>query len=198
MSLCALLLPGLVPALPCGKNRAFVDLGANDGQSLSWFEAELLHRSPTPYTSVTAFEMNPAFEAVLRQTLSRLPAGRLERAAAWVEEGSMEAHLQLPGSRTATKGGVLYNMTASALMVGGKPLNRGPGGGGAPSRGRAARRSSGRVLEQQGRRRGGGAGVFTVPTVDMAGWLGARFCREDDVFLKMDIEGALSLTLTQP
>ena len=190
-----LLLPGLVPALPCGKNRAFIDLGANDGQSLSWFEAELLHRSPTPYTSVTAFEMNPAFEAVLRQTLSRLPAGRLERAAAWVEEGSMEAHLQpnpnpnpnpcprpnpnpdhnvdpdpnpdqahlqLPGSRTATKGGALYNMTASALMVGGKPLNRGPGGGGAPSRGRAARRNSGRV--------GGGAahqGVFTVPTVDM-------------------------------
>ena len=67
------LLPGLVAALPCGKNRAFIDLGANDGQSLSWFEAELLHRSPTPYTSVTAFEMNPAFEAVLRQTLSRLP-----------------------------------------------------------------------------------------------------------------------------
>ena len=94
MSLWAVLLPGVVPALPCGKNRAFVDLGANDGQSLSWFEAELLHRSPTPYTSVTAFEMNPAFEAVLRQTLSRLPAGRLERAAAWVEEGSMEAHLQ--------------------------------------------------------------------------------------------------------
>ena len=97
------LLPGLVAALPCGKNRAFIDLGANDGQSLSWFEAELLHRSPTPYTSVTAFEMNPAFEAVLRQTLSRLPAGRLEKAAAWIEEGSMEAHLQLPGSRTATK-----------------------------------------------------------------------------------------------
>ena len=24
----------------------------------------------------------------------------------------------------------------------------------------------------------------------MASWLGARFCREDDVFLKMDIEGA--------
>ena len=67
MSLWAVLLPGVVPALPCGKNRAFVDLGANDGQSLSWFEAELLHRSPTPYTSVTAFEMNPAFEAVLRQ-----------------------------------------------------------------------------------------------------------------------------------
>ena len=159
MSLWAVLLPGVVPALPCGKNRAFVDLGANDGQSLSWFEAELLHRSPTPYTSVTAFEMNPAFEAVLRQTLSRLPAGRLERAAAWVEEGSMEAHLQLPGSRTATKGGVLYNMTASALMVGGKPLNRGPGGGGASR------------LEQQERRRGGdGAahqGVFKVPTVDM-------------------------------
>jgi hypothetical protein len=95
----------LVAALPCGKNRAFIDLGANDGQSLSWFEAELLHRSPTPYTSVTAFEMNPAFEAVLRQTLSRLPAGRLEKAAAWIEEGSMEAHLQLPGSRTATKVG---------------------------------------------------------------------------------------------
>ena len=106
MSMCVLtLLPGLVAALPCGKNRAFIDLGANDGQSLSWFEAELLHRSPTPYTSVTAFEMNPAFEAVLRQTLSRLPAGRLEKAAAWIEEGSMEAHLQLPGSRTATKVG---------------------------------------------------------------------------------------------
>ena len=106
MRMCVLtLLPGLVAALPCGKNRAFIDLGANDGQSLSWFEAELLHRSPTPYTSVTAFEMNPAFEAVLRQTLSRLPAGRLEKAAAWIEEGSIEAHLQLPGSRTATKVG---------------------------------------------------------------------------------------------
>ena len=50
-------------------------------------------------------------------------------------------------------------MTASALMVGGKPLNRGPGGGGASR------------LEQQERRRGGdGAahqGVFKVPTVDM-------------------------------
>ena len=103
MTMCATLLPGLVAALPCGKNRAFVDLGANDGQSLSWFEAELLHRSPTPYTSVTAFEMNPAFEAVLRQTLNRLTAGRLEKAAAWVKEGSMDAHLQLPGSRTATK-----------------------------------------------------------------------------------------------
>ena len=71
----------------------------------------------------------------------------------------MEARLQLPGSRTASKGGVLYNMTASALMVGGKPLNRGPGGGGASR------------LEQQERRRGGGGaahqGVFKVPTVDM-------------------------------
>ena len=90
------LFPGVVPALPCGKNRAFVDLGANDGQSLSWFEAELLHRSPTPYTSVTAFEMNPAFEAVLRQTLSRLPAGRLEKAAAWVEEKHNKAPMAVP------------------------------------------------------------------------------------------------------
>jgi hypothetical protein len=103
--------------LPCGSNRVFIDLGANDGQSLTWFEQRLLRRANTPYTAVYAFEMNPYFECPLRTVLARLPGGSLEHAAAWVKEGTMEANMQLPGSRTAVKGGVLYNMTASALQV---------------------------------------------------------------------------------
>ena len=211
----------MTSALPCGSNRAFIDLGANDGQSLSWFEQSLLHRAPTPYTAVYAFEMNPYFEAPLRAILGRLPGGSYEHAAAWVSEGSMEANMQarscarstrrrehprggvhavfrahvcprcaksrgrparpqLPGSRTAVKGGVLYNMTASALQVGGVPLNRSPNGGGG----------------RRGRRRAAGAraakheGVVSVRTVDLAAWLASRFCAADQVFLKVDIEGA--------
>lgn len=31
---------------------------------------------------------------------------------------------------------------------------------------------------------------MSVRTVDLAAWLSTRFCREDQVFLKVDIEGA--------
>jgi hypothetical protein len=65
----------------CGARRAFIDLGANDGQSLRWFERTLAARSA--FTSVTAFEMNSAFEPALRAILTRLPGGTLQRAAAW-------------------------------------------------------------------------------------------------------------------
>ena len=81
-------------ALPCGTNRAFIDLGANDGQSLLWFKQKLLRKAPTPYTAVYAFEMNPYFGSPLRSILSRLPGGELVHAAAWVSEGSMEANMQ--------------------------------------------------------------------------------------------------------
>ena len=91
-------------ALPCGKRHAFLDLGANDGQSLTWFETQMLRQTDVAYTHVTAFELNPMFESVLRSTLRRLPGGTLEGAAAWVEDGTMEANIQLPGSRTAVKG----------------------------------------------------------------------------------------------
>ena len=66
-----LLLCTCIGALPCGSNRAFVDLGANDGQSLAWFERNLLRSSAStsPYTSVTAFEMNPHFQEPLRVKL---------------------------------------------------------------------------------------------------------------------------------
>ncbi|KAL1500037.1 hypothetical protein AB1Y20_012714 [Prymnesium parvum] len=110
------LLLSSIAGLPCGSNRAFIDLGANDGQSLTWFERKLLHQTRVPYTAVYAFEMNPYFEEPLQLVLRRLPNGELVRAAAWTRDGTMEANMQLPGSRTAVKGGVLYNMTASALQ----------------------------------------------------------------------------------
>lgn len=82
-------------ALPCGQNRAFIDLGANDGQSLVWFEKKILRNSPTPYTAVYAFEMNQHFVEPLTSILGRLPNGVLESAAAWVSDGVMEANMQV-------------------------------------------------------------------------------------------------------
>lgn len=161
-------LPLAALGLPCGQNRAFVDLGANDGQSLTWFGQHWAPRAPTRFTSVTAFEMNPVFEPVLRSLL-RPWGGTLVSAAAWTSDGSMVANLQLPGSRTAIKGGVLYNMTGSALEVGGVPLNR----------------------KRQHRQQPAAHEARTsVSTVDLARWLSSHFCSADTVDLKMDIEGA--------
>ncbi|KAL3928909.1 MAG: hypothetical protein SGPRY_002192 [Prymnesium sp.] len=193
----------------CGSRRAFVDLGANDGQSLGWFERNHLKPS-SPYTAVYAFEMNPYFEPSLRASLSRLPGGQLERAAAWVRDGTMQAHMQaccsafspiscwachieawecihwmcgahahsldLPGSRTAVKGGVLYNMTASALQaVRQKCLECWN-----PN----CRAWNLCTAEQRHE------SVLNVPTIDFAAWLSSHFCKEDHVFVKVDIEGA--------
>mmetsp|Transcript_16941 Transcript_16941/g.36708 ORF Transcript_16941/g.36708 Transcript_16941/m.36708 type:complete len:253 (+) Transcript_16941:98-856(+) len=163
-------------ALPCGENRAFIDLGANDGQSLQWFD-RVIRPGAQPYTSVTAFELNGAFAPVLGALLRRMPSGSLVQAAAWVRDGEMEASLQLPGSRTAVKAGVLYNMTASSLQVDGVPLNRSPFGG----RQRGLRR---------GERTHSDDAVVRVRTIDLASWLAVHFCSADDVFVKMDIEGA--------
>ena len=126
----------------------------------------------TPYTSVVAFEMNPAFASVLRGLLRGMAGGELVAAAAWTTQGTMKANMQLPGSRTATKHGLVYNMTASALITSdGMPLNR-----------------------HQGRRKHAGATPYeaslTVPTIDLANWLADRFCPADHVEIKMDIEGA--------
>ena len=116
--------------------------------------------------------MNPVFAPVLH-TLLRPWGGTLVAAAAWTSDGSMVANLQLPGSRTASKGGVLYNMTGSALEVGGVPLNR---------RVRQQQRKAAQSTSHEAR--------SSVPTVDLANWLATRFCREDVVDIKMDIEGA--------
>lgn len=170
MSLTAIVLATLsVPRpsdLPCGKRRAFVDLGANDGQSLEWFRKHWEPRAPAAFTTVVAFELNPVFAPVLRGLLARWE-GTLVGAAAWTSDGEMAATIQQPGSRVASKGGVLYNMTSSALEMGGVPLNK---------RARSEHRSPHEV-----RRR--------VPTVDLAAWLSARFCAADVVDVKMDIEG---------
>ena len=87
----------------------------------------------------------------------------------------MHASMQMPGSRVGSKGGMLYNMTSSSLLAeSGTPLNRDPN-------------------SRRGRRQAGASahtGVLPVPTVDLAAWLHSRFCPEDDVFVKMDIEGA--------
>lgn len=141
-------------------------VGANDGQSLTWFQKHWAPLSPRPFTSVTAFEMNSVFDPVLKTLLARWN-GDLVTAAAWTSDGFMQANLQLPGSRVGSKGGVFYNMTSSALEVGGVPLNR-------------------KANHQRGR----GEARSRVPTVDVARWLGERYCREDQVDLKMDIEGA--------
>lgn len=154
--------------MPCGQNRAFLDLGANDGQSLTWFARHWAPKSSSRFTSVTAFEMNSVFQPVL-QALLKPWDGTLVAAAAWIVDGSMQANLQLPGSRTASKGGVLYNMTASSLEVGGVPLNR-----------RRQQKPSASAHETK----------TTVPTVDMSRWLAERFCQTDNVDIKMDIEGA--------
>ena len=63
----------------CGTRRAFIDLGANDGQSLQWFEKNVAAVAEKPYTQVVAFEMNPAFKPVLKSILARLPGGELKR-----------------------------------------------------------------------------------------------------------------------
>ena len=92
----------------CGQRRAFLDCGANDGQSLRWFERNIMGQSSSPYTDVVAFEMNPFFVPDLTALLQRLPRGQLEQAAVWTQDGFMDAHMQLPGSRTAVKHGMLY------------------------------------------------------------------------------------------
>ena len=69
----------------CGARKVFVDLGANDGQSLRWFARRHLQHagssnsgggstSSAPFTSVVLFEMNPAFEAALLAELASLPS----------------------------------------------------------------------------------------------------------------------------
>jgi len=164
-----LLVVTLTTALPCGQNRAFVDLGANDGQSLTWFAKHIAPKSESKFTSVAAFEMNPVFAPVLKPLLQPW-GGTLEAAAAWTAEGTMTAYMQQPGSRTATKNGVLYNMTSSALEVGGVPLNK---------------KQQTRISAKSAHER-----RVDVPTVDFAKWLGRRFCTADHVHVKMDIEGA--------
>ena len=154
-------------ALECGKNHAWVDAGANDGQSLSWFARN--RYSSGRYTAVVAFEMNPLFQPSL-QTVLRPLHGELELGAVWTNDGTMSANMQTPKSRTAMKGGVLYNMTSSALEVGGVPLNK-----------RMSQRARASVAHEQ---------RTNVRTIDFAFWLASRFCREDIVDLKMDIEGA--------
>ena len=148
----------------CGSRRVFVDLGANDGQSLLWFEKTMHQKAP--FTDVWAFEMNPSFRAPLTAILARFPKAGLEQAAAWTQDGAMSALMQLPGSRTGSKGGVFYNMTASSLQVGGVPLNR-----------ESAAKDRARHSEHEG--------VMEVRTVDFASWLSARYCKSDYIFVKV-------------
>ena len=106
----------------CGETHAFVDLGANDGQSLQWFRrnwAAPAAAAAQPYNFVAAFEMNSHFSPVLRTELARWPDSALMIGAAWTTNGDMDASMQQPNSRTGYKNGMFYNMTASALMVGG-------------------------------------------------------------------------------
>lgn len=160
----------------CGTRNAFVDVGANDGQSL-----EAVARSRArPFTSFAAFELNPAFAPVLRERLARLPGGEsnaLVQAAAWVREGTIEVDLQLPGQggRSARNlertQGVVQNMTGSSLIVHGRPLNPGS---------KCARAAW----------CAGGHTRTSVRSVDLAAWLAERFCAADRVFVKIDVEGA--------
>ena len=168
----------------CGETHAFVDLGANDGQSLQWFRrnwAAPAAAAAQPYNFVAAFEMNSHFSPVLRTELARWPDSALMIGAAWTTDGDMDASMQQPNSRTGYKNGMFYNMTASALMVGGMPLNRHAGSTRLQrthQRARAAASASAHTQTQ------------TVRTFDLARWLSARFCRKDVVDVKMDIEGA--------
>jgi FkbM family methyltransferase len=166
------------PSRPCGSNVAFIDLGANDGQSLTWFKRHWAPRSARAFNDVVAFEMNPHFAPVL-QALLKPWNGLLMPAAAWTSDGSLSANLQQPGSRTAVKGGVLYNMTASALELGGVPLNRNA---------RTQQRASTAKRQQQEKSQ-------LVPTVDLAAFLKTRYCEADKVDVKMDIEGAVCASL---
>lgn len=152
----------------CGSQHAFIDLGANDGQSLLRFQRDWLTRTKVPFTSIHAFEMNslfvPSLEAVLRPMKGRLILG-----AAWTADGTTTASMQQPGARTAIKNGVMYNMTASSLRVDGVPLNK-------------RRRTP---LHTSSHER-----IVSVRTYDFARWLSSHFCRADIVEVKMDIEGA--------
>ena len=155
----------------CGSRRAFVDVGANDGQSLE----AVTRSSSEAYTAYTAFELNPAFAPVLQRRLAKLPQGTLVQAAAWVRDGQIDVDLQIPASRSTQElqrtHGVVQNMTGSSLIVRGRPLN--------PSS-KCARASF----------CSGGARRTSVRSIDLAAWLTARFCTADFVFLKVDVEGA--------
>ena len=61
--------------------------------------------------------MNEHFHPTLRALLDVLHASTrtsLQRAAAWVSDGAMDARMQLPGSRTGVHKNVTYNMTVRA------------------------------------------------------------------------------------
>ena len=99
--------------------------------------------------------------------------------------------MQLPGGRTGSKHGVFYNMTSSSLIdANGVALNR-----------RSKKSSSSCATSADVARccrrhpkackaEPKGDGVVRVPTVDFGRWLESRFCKEDYVHVKMDIEGA--------
>ena len=162
---------------PCGQNHVFLDLGANDGQSLVWFHKHIMPQAAQrPYTSTVAFEMNALFTPALDKVLKQLRASglgtTLELGAVWTADGVMTANMQQPGSRTASKGGVTYNMTSSALEVNGLPLNK-------QARQRARRPPDPRFERS-----------MSVRTIDVASWLKRHFCSADMVDVKMDIEGA--------
>lgn len=153
----------------CGTRHAFLDLGANDGQSLGKFRRDWLPLARGPYTHVVAFEMNTFFRHALQAALQPL-TGELVEGAVWTTDGSMTANMQMPGSRVASKNGVLYNMTSSALAVGGVALNK-----------HAKRQVKAASTHERS---------MSVRTIDFARWLSTRFCRDDTVEVKMDIEGA--------
>ena len=77
--------------LPCGENVVFLDLGANDGQSLTWFRKHWAPASKRKFTDVFAFEMNPVFADGLRQLLKPWD-GTLIAAAAWTSDGTLTAN----------------------------------------------------------------------------------------------------------
>ena len=175
----------------CGTRRAFIDLGANDGQSLQWFEKNVAAVAEKPYTQVVAFEMTPAFKPVLKSILARLPGGELERAAAFTRSGEMEAAMQLPGGRTGSKHGVFYNMTSSSLIdANGVALNRRSKKSTSSCATSADVARCCRRHPKACKAEPKGDGVVRVPTVDFGRWLESRFCKEDYVHVKMDIEGA--------
>lgn len=153
----------------CGERREYVDVGANDGQSLE----AVIALSPRAYTGYVAFEFNPAFGSTLNDQLSKLPGGTLVPAAAWVSEGEIEVKLQTPatGQQRATTRGVVQNMTGSSIVTGGKALNH-------------------NSLCAKAKWCSGGVVLKKVPAVDFASWLRTRYCKADFVFVKMDIEGA--------
>jgi len=84
--------------------------------------------------------------------------GTLVTGAAWTSDGTMTANMQLPGSRTASKKGILYNMTSSSLQIGGVALNK------------HVRSESQRVNYER---------PVTVRTIDFSSWLAQRYCDAD-------------------